>query len=99
MTVSGLGTQGVTQAAATGSVPVESASSICSSLSQSGCYGIQSSICSQFGSGTAAATVTQTTGFVQANVGALAAPRCTGAFYTAAAAAVAGAGIAGVMMR
>lgn len=91
VTISGIGTQGTTQAGITGSV-ASGASSICSSLSEKGCYGLQSSQCSQFGSGGA----TVTTGFVGAagNGAYPAAARCTGALYTAAAAAMAGAGIA-----
>lgn len=94
VTISGIGTQGLTQPGVTGTIAV-GASSICSSLSQQGCYGLQSTQCSQFGSGGA----TVTTGFVAAGNGAYpAAARCTGAMYTAAAAAMAGAGIARMAM-
>lgn len=90
VTISGIGTQGLTQPGVTGTIAV-SASSICSSLSQEGCYGLQSTQCSQFGSG----GTTVTTGFVAAgNAAHPAAARCTGAMYTAAAAAMAGAGLA-----
>jgi len=95
VTISGVGTQGVTQAGVTGTLAT-SASSICSSLYQQGCYGLQSTVCNQFGSGTGGAT--QTTGFVQVNGGQAAVARCTGAFYTAAAAAMAGAGMARIAM-
>ena len=95
VTVSGLGTQGVTQAA-TGTIPAESASSVCSSLSSRGCYNIQSALCSSFGS--AGVTATTGTGFVQVNAGPAAVARCTGAIYTAAAMVVAaGAGVGMVM--
>lgn len=91
VTISGVGTQGLTQPGVTGTIAA-GASSICSSLSEEGCYGLQSTQCSQFGS--AGATVT--TGFVGAagNAAYPAVARCTGAMYTAAAAAMAGAGIA-----
>lgn len=95
VTVSGIGSLGVTQAGATATLGAQSASTICSSLSQSGCYGIQSAQCSQFGT----AGSTQTTGFVQANAGPAATARCSGALYTAAAAAFAGAGMANLVMR
>lgn len=98
VTISGVGSLGVTQAAVTGTV-AQSAASICSSLSAQGCYNIQSTICSGFGSGTGSGISTVTTGFVQANLGPAAKARCTGAMYTAAAAvAVAGAGVAGMAM-
>lgn len=95
VTISGIGTQGLTQPGITATL-ASGASSICSSLSQQGCYGIQSTQCSQFGS----AGATATTGFVGvAGNGAYpAAARCTGALYTAAAAAMAGAGIARMAM-
>lgn len=88
VTVSGLGSLGVTQTGAAGE-GVATASSICSSLYQQGCYGLQSSVCSNFGG-------SQTTGFVEANAGPAANAKCTGAFYTAA--AVVGAGLAGFAM-
>lgn len=92
VTISGVGTLGLTQPGITGTIAL-SASSICSSLSQQGCYGLQSTVCSQFGSGAEGATAT--TGFVAVNNNARpAVARCTGALYTAAAAAMAGAGIA-----
>lgn len=95
VTISGIGTQGLTQPGITATIAV-GASSICSSLSQQGCYNIQSTQCSQFGS----AGATATTGFVGvAGNGAYpAVARCTGAMYTAAAAAMAGAGIARMAM-
>lgn len=95
VTVSGVGSYGVTQAGATATLAVQSASQICSSLSVTGCYGIQSSQCAQFGT----AGSTATTGFVQANAGPAATARCPGAFYTAAAAAFAGAGVANYVLR
>lgn len=95
VTISGIGSLGVTQAGVTGAL-ASSASSICNSLYQEGCYGLQSTVCNQFGSGTGVAT--QTTGFVQVNEGPAAVARCTGALYTAAAAAVAGAGVARMAM-
>ena len=95
VTVSGIGTLGITQAGATGTLAT-SASSICSSLYQAGCYNLQSTVCSQFGSGTGGPT--QTASFVQVNDAYPAAARCTGALYTAAAAAVAGAGVARMAM-
>ena len=79
VTVGGFASLGVTQAGAAGS-GATAASSICASLYTRGCYNLQSSVCSSFG--TAAG---QTTGFIQANAGP-APVRCTGAFYTAAAA-------------
>lgn len=95
VTISGIGTQGLTQPGITGTIAA-GASSICSSLSQEGCYGIQSTQCSQFGS----AGATATTGFVgvAGNGAHPAVARCTGAMYTAAAAAMAGAGIARLAM-
>lgn len=89
VTISGVGSQGITQAGASGTI-AQSAQSICSTLYQSGCYNIQTSVCTNFASGGS----TQSTGFIQAG----AAPtRRTGAMYTAAAAAaVAGAGMAGL---
>jgi len=94
VTVTGIGTLGITQAGVTGTL-ASGASSICSSLYLQGCYGLQSTVCNQFGSETGAAT--QTASFVQVNGGQAAAARCTGAFYTAAA-AVAGAGVARMAM-
>lgn len=94
VTISGLGTQGLTQAGVTGQVAT-GASGICSSLYQEGCFNVQTSDCSRFGSGSAGAT--QTTGFVQVNVGPAVA-RCTGAYYTAAAAVMAGVGVARIAM-
>jgi len=94
VTVTGIGTLGITQAGVTATL-ASGASSICSSLYQQGCYGLQSTACNQFGSGTGVAT--QTASFVQINQGHAAAARCTGAFYTAAA-VVAGAGVAGMRM-
>lgn len=92
VTVSGLGSQGLTQSGISGTV-VSSASAICSSLSSRGCYNLQSSQCNSFGGGGA----TGTQGLVQTGA-APAVARCTGAFYTAAAAAVAGVGVARMAM-
>jgi len=88
VTVSGLGSQGLTQSGSSGTV-ISSAAAICSSLSSRGCYDLQSGQCNSFGS----AGTTATQGLVQAGV-AVAAARCTGAVYTAAAAVVAGLGVA-----
>lgn len=77
VTVSGIGSQGVTQTAGVGSNP-QSAASICSSLSAQGCFAISTQVCSNFG------TVTSQAG------GPVPVARCTGVFYTAAAAAFAG---------
>lgn len=91
VTIGGIVT-GLTQPGASGTA-VSSASSVCSSLSQVGCYGIQSTVCSQFG--TAGQTsASGATGFVQA-AGAGAGPRCTGAAYVAV---IAGAGVVGMGM-
>lgn len=88
VTVSGVGSQGLTQAGASGTV-ASGASSICSSLSLRGCYNLQSSQCNSFGS----AGATGTAGLVQSGAAAVPAmARCTGALYTAAA-AVAGVGL------
>lgn len=94
VTVSGIGSYGVTQTGATATLAVESASQICSGLSVTGCYNIQSGQCAQFGT----AGATATTGFVQANAGPPATVRCQGAFYTAAAAAFAGAGMVNIVL-
>ncbi|KIW13221.1 hypothetical protein PV08_08408 [Exophiala spinifera] len=89
VTVSGLG-GGVTQQGATGTIPSSSASSICSSLSSQGCYGLQSTQCSQFPSATGATTTAASSGgFVQVGDG----PRqtaCPGLLYAAGAGAMFG---------
>ena len=90
VTVSGFG-GGTTVQGATGTI-LSSASSICSSLSAEGCYNLQESQCSQFGTGGGqTGTATTTTGFVQVgNYG----PRqtaCPGMLYAAGAGAVFGA--------
>lgn len=81
VTIGGIAS-GLTQLGATGTA-VSSASSVCSSLSQVGCFGIQSTVCAQFGT-VAQTTGAGVTGFVQA---AGAGPRCTGVAYVVAAAA------------
>ncbi|KIX04907.1 uncharacterized protein Z518_05778 [Rhinocladiella mackenziei CBS 650.93] len=92
VTVSGLG-GGITVQGASGTI-ISSASSICSSLSAQGCYNLQETQCSIFGSGSGV-TPTTTTGFVQVGNG----PRQTagpGMLYAAGAGAVVGA--AGVLL-
>ncbi|KAL2400174.1 hypothetical protein ABEF93_006022 [Exophiala dermatitidis] len=92
VTISGIGGGGITVQGATGTV-MSSASSICSSLSSVGCYNLQQSQCSVFGSGSggsATSAATATTGFVQVgNEG----PRhtaCPGMLYAAGAGAMFG---------
>jgi hypothetical protein len=87
VTVSGLGF-GITVEGASVTV-LSSASSVCSSLSQEACYGIQENVCNNFGGGVATAT-DATASVVQQN----AVPRrtaCPGMVYAAGAGAVAGA--------
>lgn len=78
VTISGVSGIITSQQIPTGTYPAAVASSICNSLSQAGCYGIQSTQCAAFGT----AGQSSTGNFVQANY----APRCTGAAYAAAAA-------------
>ncbi|EXJ86099.1 hypothetical protein A1O1_06468 [Capronia coronata CBS 617.96] len=92
VTVSGLG-GGITVQGASGTLS-SSASSICSSLSAAGCYNLQQSQCSMFGTAsgaTATSTATETTGFVQVgNVGPRQTP-CPGMLYAAGAGVMFGA--------
>ena len=88
VTVAGLG-GGITVQGATGTV-LSSASSICSSLSAIGCYGLQETQCSIFGSGSVG-PVTATTGFVQVGGSGLRPTACPGMLYAAGAGAVFGA--------
>jgi hypothetical protein len=89
VTVSGLG-GGITQQGATGTV-LSSASTICSSLSAQGCYNLQETQCSIFGSGSAGTTATSSNGFVQVGNDGPRQTACPGMFYAAGAVAVFGA--------
>lgn len=88
VTVSGFG-GGVTVQGASGTV-ITSASSICSSLSQEGCYGLQETQCANFGTGGGPAA-TQTTGFVQVGNSGPRQTACPGMVYAAGAGVVVGA--------
>lgn len=85
----GITVQGVT-------TTVASASSVCSSLSQQACYGLQTGVCPQYGSGTATAIATGTGAFVVSNAAGARVTGCPGIMYAMGAGAMAGA--AGVMM-
>lgn len=94
VTVSGLG-GGITVSGVSGTV-LSSASSICSSLSAQGCYNLQQSQCSIFGTASAATTGTTTTtsasgGFVQVGNHGPRQTACPGMLYAAGAGAVFGA--------
>ncbi|EXJ77620.1 hypothetical protein A1O3_09848 [Capronia epimyces CBS 606.96] len=88
VTVSGFG-GGITVQGTSGTV-LSSASSICSSLSAVGCYNLQETQCSIFGSGSGG-TATTTTGFVQVGNDGPRQTACPGMLYAAGAGAVFGA--------
>jgi len=88
VTVSGFG-GGITVQGSSGTL-LSSASSICSSLSAQGCYNLQETQCSVFGSGSAA-TATSTTGFVEVGNDGPKQTACPGMLYAAGAGAVFGA--------
>ena len=76
VTISGV-TGLVTAAGATTSVPTQSVTAVCSSLSQEACYGLQLSDCPQYGTASATGTTVGTSGaFVVTTAGA--APQMTG---------------------
>ncbi|KIW37980.1 uncharacterized protein PV06_09957 [Exophiala oligosperma] len=90
VTVSGLG-GGITQQGATGTI-LSSASSICSSLSSQGCYGLQSTQCSQFPSATGDTTAASSSGgFVQVGNDSPRQTPCPGLLYAAGAGVMLGA--------
>lgn len=92
VTVSGFG-GGVTVQGASGTV-LSSASSICSSLSAEGCYGLQETQCAGFGTGGGSGqtgTATTTTGFVQVGNDSPRRSACQGVLYAAGAGAMVGA--------
>lgn len=89
VTVSGLG-GGITQQGTTGTV-LNSASTICSSLSAQGCYNLRETQCSIFGSGSAGTTATSSNGFVQVGNDGPRQTACPGMLYAAGAGAVFGA--------
>ena len=82
VTVSGANVGITVQGAST---TVAGASSVCSSLSQQACYGLQTGICPQYGSGTA------TGGFVVSTNAGARATGCAGVMYAVGAGAMAGA--------
>lgn len=86
VTVSGANV-GITVPAA--STTIASASSVCSSLSQQACFGLQTNICPQYGSGTA--TGVATGGFVVSGAVATRLPGCPGILYAMGAGAIVGA--------
>jgi len=90
VTVSGFG-GGITVQGSSGTI-LSSASSICSSLSQSACYGVQETQCSVFGGASGGtATATATAGFVQpGNAGPVQTP-CPGLIYAAGVGVIVGA--------
>ncbi|ERF76108.1 hypothetical protein EPUS_01441 [Endocarpon pusillum Z07020] len=86
VTVSGANVGITVQGAST---TVASASSVCSSLSQQACYGLQTGICPQYGSGTG--TGGGTGGFAVGSGAAARATGCPGIMYAVGAGAMAGA--------
>lgn len=86
VTVSGANVGITVQGAST---TVASASSVCSSLSQQACYGLQTGICPQYGSGTG--TGVGTGGFTVGSGAAARATGCPGIMYAVGAGAMAGA--------
>lgn len=87
VTVSGANVGITVQGAST---TVASASSVCSSLSQQACYGLQTGICPQYGGSTGTGAAAGTGGFTVAS-GAARAPGCPGIMYAVGAGAMAGA--------
>lgn len=91
VTIGGLG-GGITVQGASGTI-LSSASSICSSLSSVGCYDLQETQCSIFGTGSGSApttTATTTTGFVQVGNHGPRQTACPGMLYAAGAGAMIG---------
>ena len=86
VTVSGANVGITVQGAST---TVASASSVCSSLSQQACYGLQTGICPQYGPGTATGSAVATGGFVVSNQARARATGCPGVVYAMGAGAVA----------
>lgn len=88
MTVSGANV-GITVQGA--SITIASASIVCSSLSQQACYGLQTGICPQYGSGTATRLATGSGGFVVSGGAAARVTGCSRVMYAMGAGAMAGA--------
>ena len=88
VTVSGANVGITVQGAST---TVASASSVCSSLSQQACYGLQTGICPQYGSGTGTGAAVGTGGFTVASGAAARGTGCPGIMYAVGAGAMAGA--------
>ena len=78
MTVSGANVGITVQGAST---TVASASSVCSSLSQQACYGLQTGICPQFGSASATGSAIGSGGFVVSSGAAATVKGCRGMMY------------------
>jgi hypothetical protein len=77
-----------------GSTTVAGASSICSALSLSACYGLQTGVCPQYGSGSG--TATGSGGFAVSSAAGARVTSCPGLIYAVGAGAAVGA--AGVLI-
>jgi hypothetical protein len=88
VTVSGANV-GITVQGAT--TTVAQASSVCSSLSQQACYGLQTGICPQYGSGTATVPPTGSGGFAVSSGAGARVTGCAGFIYAVGAGAMIGA--------